>query len=133
MDIIMKAREFGKALQECDEFIRLNKLAEANAQRRDIQEAVRKFGELQHEAVRVLKDQEDNKELMDEYDQKLNETYDAMMSFQEMVEFKAAQDEFSEVFKKISAIIERSIHGEDPFAINFDSCTHNCSTCGGCQ
>ena len=59
---------------------------------------------------------------------RIDELYKQITSDPVFVKLNEAQAEVNELMNAVNATITANITGETP-----SSCTHNCSTCGGCH
>ena len=59
--------------------------------------------------------------------------YAEIMSNPNMISYNEAKDSLDIIIRRISAIIEKSVDGEDPDTADYTaSCSGSCATCGGC-
>jgi cell fate (sporulation/competence/biofilm development) regulator YmcA (YheA/YmcA/DUF963 family) len=58
---------------------------------------------------------------------RINELYESIMAHPVFIELNDAQAEVNELMNAVNNTITFEITGEVP------SCTHDCSTCGGCS
>lgn len=134
MDIIEKARELGKLIQQEESYIALQKAqAEADADM-ELQNLIGDFNmkrmSINNEASKKDKDS-DKLALLNS---QMREDYSKIMSNKNMIAYNEAKDAFDMVAKRVLAIVQQSAEGADPETADYStsSCSGSCSTCGGC-
>ena len=134
MDIIEKARELGKLIQQEESYIALQKAqADADADM-ELQNLIGDFNmkrmSINNEASKKDKDS-DKLALL--YSQ-MREDYSKIMSNKNMIAYNEAKDAFDMVANRVLAIVQQSAEGADPETADYStsSCSGSCSTCGGC-
>ncbi len=134
MDIIEKARELGKLIQQEESYIALQKAqADADADM-DLQNLIGDFNmkrmSINNEASKKDKDS-DKLALLNS---QMREDYSKIMSNKNMIAYNEAQDAFDMVANRVLAIVQQSAEGADPETADYStsSCSGSCSTCGGC-
>lgn len=134
MDIIEKARELGKLIQQEESYIALQK-AQANADAdMDLQNLIGDFNmkrmSINNEASKKDKDS-DKLALLNS---QMREDYSKIMSNKNMIAYNEAKDAFDMVANRVLAIVQQSAEGADPETADYStsSCSGSCSTCGGC-
>lgn len=134
MDIIEKARELGKLIQQEESYIALQKAqAEADADM-ELQNLIGDFNmkrmSINNEASKKDKDS-DKLALLNS---QMREDYSKIMSNKNMIAYNEAKDAFDMVANRVLAIVQQSAEGADPETADYStsSCSGNCSTCGGC-
>lgn len=135
MDIIAKARELGKLLQQEESYIKLQTAQKAADEDMDLQKAIGEFNlkrmSINNEASKADRDQEKMTQLNTE----MREVYSEIMSNENMIAYNAAKDEFDIIANRVLAIVQQSAEGADPETADYSqpSCSGSCSTCGGCS
>ena len=134
MDIIEKARELGKLIQQEESYIALQKAqADADADM-DLQNLIGDFNmkrmSINNEASKKDKDS-DKLALLNS---QMREDYSKIMSNKNMIAYNEAKDAFDMVANRVLAIVQQSAEGADPETDDYStsSCSGSCSTCGGC-
>lgn len=134
MDIIEKARELGKLIQQEESYIALQKAqADADADM-DLQNLIGDFNmkrmSINNEASKKDKDI-DKLALLNS---QMREDYSKIMSNKNMIAYNEAKDAFDMVANRVLAIVQQSAEGADPETADYStsSCSGSCSTCGGC-
>ena len=134
MDIIEKARELGKLIQQEESYIALQKAqADADADM-ELQNLIGDFNmkrmSINNEASKKDKDS-DKLALLNS---QMREDYSKIMSNKNMIAYNEAKDAFDMVANRVLAIVQQSAEGADPETADYStsSCAGSCSTCGGC-
>lgn len=134
MDIIEKARELGKLIQQEESYIALQK-AQADADvDMELQNLIGDFNmkrmSINNEASKKDKDS-DKLALLNS---QMREDYSKIMSNKNMIAYNEAKDAFDMVANRVLAIVQQSAEGADPETADYStsSCSGSCSTCGGC-
>lgn len=134
MDIIEKARELGKLIQQEESYIALQKAqADADADM-ELQNLIGDFNmkrmSINNEASKKDKDS-DKLALLNS---QMREDYSKIMSNKNMIAYNEAKDAFDMVANRVLAIVQQSAEGADPETADYStsSCSRSCSTCGGC-
>lgn len=134
MDIIEKARELGKLIQQEESYIALQKAqADADADM-DLQNLIGDFNmkrmSINNEGSKKDKDS-DKLALLNS---QMREDYSKIMSNKNMIAYNEAKDAFDMVANRVLAIVQQSAEGADPETADYStsSCSGSCSTCGGC-
>ena len=130
MDIIEKARELGRLIQEEDSYKKLQD-AQKNADAdMELQRLIGEFNlkrmSINNEASKKERDQEKLSKLNTE----MREAYSQIMSNENMI----AKAAFDVVANRVLAIVQQSAEGADPETADYSqsSCSGSCATCGGC-
>lgn len=134
MDVIEKARELGKAIQQDERFIRYAKARLANDEDTELQDAIGRFNIIRMELDREVNSESKDDEKVKELNESLRSVYGDIMSSSAMAEYNTAKAELDTIINEINIIISKSVDGEDPETCDIhSSCTGSCSTCGGCH
>lgn len=134
MDVIAKARELGKAIQQDERFIRYAKARLANDDDKELQDAIGEFNIVRMELDREVNSDEKNDDKVKELNEKLRKVYSSVMSSHAMVEYNTAKAALDTLVNEVNVIISKSIDGEDPDTCDTSSgCTGSCDSCGGCH
>ena len=128
MTIFELANELGKALKEDEKLIRLEKAKKVYEEDYDLQKCLVEY-EVQQKAMQaeITKPERDTL-LIDVIQKRIDTLYRQIMDNPVFVELNDAQAEVNELMNAVNNTITFAITGEEP-----SSCTHNCSTCGGCH
>ena len=133
-DVIKLTRELGHAIQNEDFYKNLQSAKNAADSDETLQEMITRFNikrvAINNEACKQERDDEALRKLNEE----MRTVYSEIMSNENMVAYNNAKQDYDHALQRIVAIITQSAEGEDPDTTDYDeSCTHDCSTCGGCH
>ena len=136
MDVIAKARELGKSLQQDEAVIRLMNAQAAYENDVELQITIDKFNMTRDMInMEVSKSPRDDEKI-----QALNEEmrgyYQAVMESESMADYNNAKRDVDNLLHAIGLILTGSVEGQDPETISTEepeSCSGSCSSCGGCH
>ncbi len=135
MDLIQLARELGKAIQQDERYLQLQKAKQASDNDQRLQELIGEFNlkriAINNEAAKDNRSEEKLQQLNTE----LRHVYAEIMKNDNMTAYNEAREALDAVMKRLNAIIALSAEGEDPETADLDesSCTGSCSSCAGCH
>ena len=128
MGIFELAAELGRALKEDDRLVRLEAARIAYENDAHVLELATEY-EAQQRAIQVEAMKEDRDDaLIDSLQARIDELYDAIVGSESYRELEAAQNEVNDLMNSVNSTITYQITGKEP-----SSCTHDCSSCGGCH
>ena len=134
MDIITRARELGKAIQQDARYERIEAAKRANDADEALQELIVKFNLKRSDLTNAMAEENKDTEKLTALDKELKELYQEVMSNPNMAKFNAAKTEVDAMMNFISEILYGSVNGEDPDTIEMHTgCGGNCGSCGGCH
>lgn len=126
MTIFELATELGKALKEDAKLVRLDNAKKAYENDNVIKKYMVEY-EVQQKALQVELTKEERDTLfIDVIQKRIDELYTLIMEHPVFIELNEAQADVNELMNAVNNTISFVITGELP-----NSCTHNCSTCGG--
>ena len=128
MGIFELAAELGKALKEDEKLVKLEEAKKAYDESKTLQKNLVEF-EVQQKALQqeIAKEERDTI-FIEVILKRINDLYNAITSDEAFVALNDAQAEVNELMNAVNTTITYNITGEMP-----SSCTHDCSTCGGCH
>ncbi|MDO4748908.1 MAG: YlbF family regulator [Eubacteriales bacterium] len=134
MELISLARQMGHAIQNEKEYKDLQTAKVAADNDKELQDLIGEFNlkrmAINNEACKEDRDEDKLRELNTE----MRDLYTKIMSNENMTAYNNAKTALDTVMQRVLAIITQSAEGEDPDTTDFSqSCTHDCSTCGGCH
>ena len=128
MTIFELAAELGRALKNDDKLIKLAEAKKKYEEEHELQKMLVEY-EVQQKALQVeLTKEERDTMFIDVIQKRINDLYDAVMNHPVFIELNDAQAEVNELMNSVNTTITYNITGEMP-----SSCTHDCSSCGGCH
>ena len=128
MDIMELAAQLGKTLKEDERLKALEVAKNEYTSNAELQKKLVEY-EVQQKALQgeITKEERDTM-FIDIIQKRIDELYKQITSDPVFVKLNEAQAEVNELMNAVNATITANITGETP-----SSCTHNCSTCGGCH
>ena len=128
MTIFELAAELGRALKADDKLVRLENAKKAYEADTELNKQMIEY-EVQQKALQLEITREDRDTLLiDNIQKRIDTLYREIMEHPVFVELNEAQAEVNELMNAVNQTITFQITGELP-----SSCTHDCSTCGGCH
>lgn len=135
MDLIMMAREMGKALQQDADYLAFAAAKEANDNDTELQQQIEKFNLLATTADYENGKENPDQAKIEEYNNQLQALYAAIMQNEHMVAFETAKNAVDNKMNTIVAILAAAVNGEDPMTFDpnaHHSCGGDCSHCHSC-
>ncbi|MBR2714890.1 MAG: YlbF family regulator [Ruminococcus sp.] len=134
MELIKLARQMGHAIQDEKAYKDLQTAKDAADNDNELQDLIGEFNlkrmAINNEACKEDRDEEKLRTLNEE----MRSVYSKVMANENMTAYNNAKTELDTLLQRVLAIITQSAEGEDPDTTDFStSCTHDCSTCGGCH
>ena len=128
MGIFELAAELGRVLKEDERLVHLEAARTAYENDTHVLELATEY-EAQQRAIQVEAMKEDRDDaLIDSLQARIDELYDAIVGSESYRELEAAQNEVNDLMNSVNSTITYQITGKEP-----SSCTHDCSSCGGCH
>lgn len=128
MTIFELAAELGRTLKEDDKLVRLERAKKAYEADTDLNKKMIEY-EVQQKALQLEITRDDRDTLLiDNIQKRIDTLYREIMENPVFLELNEAQAEVNELMNAVNQTITFQITGELP-----SSCTHDCSTCGGCH
>lgn len=136
MDVIKKARELGKVIQEDARYKQYNDAKKKNDEDKELQDMIGEFN-LKRVALNteMTKPEKDDAKIAS-INEEIQALYNKVMANENMVAFSNAKDEMDSLLNKVNMVITMSANGEDPETCPVEepaSCSGSCSSCGGCH
>ena len=136
MDIIDLARNFGKEIQKTEEYLELMHAKHNNDNDRELNDLIGKFNLLKFDIQRLLSDNNDQQERINEKNSELSDIYEKIMKNENMIAFNKASENMNVVMNKINSILMAAVNGEDPMSFSEISnlgCNGSCDGCSKCH
>ena len=129
MELIEMAAILGQRIRSSEAGERLENAARAYAENTELRSAFTEYQVQQkvleeHGALEVK-----DEALISAIDKRLNEIYEQIIAHEVYKEYEAAQEAYNNLISNLISEIVRQANGETEEG----SCTHDCSTCGGCH
>ena len=128
MEIFELATELGKALKADERLVKLEEAKKAYEENKNLQRNLVEF-EVQQKALQqeIAKPERDTV-FIEVIQKRIDELYKMITEDADFVALNDAQAVVNELMNSVNTTITFNITGEMP-----SSCTHDCSTCGGCH
>ena len=128
MEIFELAAELGKALKADERLVKLEEAKKTYEENKVLQRNIVEF-EVQQKALQqeMLKPEKDTL-FIEVIQKRIDELYNLITENEDFVALNEAQAVVNELMNSVNTTITYNITGEMP-----SSCTHDCSTCGGCH
>lgn len=134
MDIIEMTRELGKAIQQDERYTAYVLAKEANDKDTELQQLISDFDAKRHNLNEEMSKQDKNTDMIKTLDTDIKETYNTIMSNQNMIIFNSVKNALEQLISDVNQIITMCANGEDPDTCEIShGCSGSCSTCGGCH
>ncbi len=128
MEIFEIAAELGKALKADERLVKLEEAKKAYEGNKTLQRNIVEF-DVQQKALQTEMTKPERDTLFIEVIQKrIDELYKMITEDADFVALNEAQAVVNELMNSVNSTITYNITGELP-----SSCTHDCSSCGGCH
>lgn len=123
-EIIEKTKELGAMLQQSKQVQRYNAAKAAYEADEEVQKLVKEYNLQRMNMMNADGDEA----RMAELEERIKGIYAQVMASPSMTEMQAAGQGLNELLNQVNGVITFYVTGEEP-----SSCTHDCSTCGGCH
>ncbi len=128
MEIFEIASELGKALSKDPRLIKLEEAKKAYEADEKLQNYLIEY-DVQQKALSAQIDSESlDKEFVTLIQNRIDELYNIITTMPSFIALDAAQNEVNKLMDLVNSTIMYNVTGEVP-----SSCTHDCSSCGGCH
>ena len=122
------AAQLGQALKDDERLIKLKSAREAYDASEELQGLIAEYNAQQAAIEQAASAEEIDTHLIDVLQERVNEIYNAITHHETYLALNRAQSEVNALMEAVNSTITYNVTGELP-----SSCTHNCSTCGGCH
>ena len=128
MEIFEIAAELGKALKADERLVKLEEAKKAYEENKTLQRNIVEF-DVQQKALQgeMVKPEKDTI-FIEVIQKRIDELYKMITEDEAFVALNEAQAVVNELMNSVNSTITYNITGERP-----SSCTHDCSSCGGCH
>lgn len=134
MDLIEKAREFGRVIAQDERVIRLNLARQKSDEDLQLQEMIGQFNLKRIELnSQIGKEQHDDARIA-ALDKEIKGLYEQIMRNDCMAAYNAAKQEVDAAMRFVNQILAAAVNGEDPDTVTEEAaCAGDCASCGGCH
>jgi len=136
MDVILKARELGKAIQQSEAYIELEEARKRSDANLELQEKISNFNLKKIALNREVNREDKNSDKIAQYDREMREAYMKIMEVPDMIAYSDARKKVDEMMQKVQMLLNFTLQGSDPETVEIPEnmgCGGNCSDCGGCH
>ena len=128
MGIFELAAELGKALKNDNRLIALDEARKAYESDETVKQLMTEY-EVQQRAINLeAMKTERSEDLLKSIQERIDTIYEQIVATDVYKALEAAQNEVNDLMELVNTTITFNITGEMP-----SSCTHDCSSCGGCH
>ncbi len=127
-EIIEKAKELGALLQASEQVQRYNAAKVAYDGNEELQKLIQEFNLQRMSMMNLSSAEEPDEARMAELEERIKDIYTNIMQNPVSAELQDAKQAVEAVLNQVNGVISFYVTGEEP-----SSCTHDCSTCGGCH
>ncbi len=128
MEIFELAAELGKKLKDDARLLALENAKKAYEEDKQLQKYLLEYDVQQKAMQREIAKPERDLHFIEVIQKRIDELYRMIAEHPTFVELNRVQAEVNDLMNRVNQTIMTQITGEEP-----SSCTHNCSTCGGCH
>lgn len=127
-DIIEKAKELGALLQSSEQVQKYNAAKAAYEQDDEAQKLIKEFNLHRMTMMTLSSGEEADETRIAEVEERIKSVYGKIMECESMKNMQECGKAVEEMMGQVNGVLSFYITGEEP-----QSCTHDCSTCGGCH
>ena len=128
MEIFELAAELGKALKADERLIKLEEAKKTYEENKTLQRNIVEFDVQQKALQQEMVKPEKDTMFIEVIQKRIDELYKMITEDADFVALNDAQAVVNELMNSVNTTITYNITGEMP-----SSCTHDCSSCGGCH
>ena len=131
--VIMAARELGRALQADERYIRYNTAQQLNEDDAALQALIAEFSQKREELSEEAQKEDRDNARVSALNAEAQELYARIFQNEGMIAFAGAREELQTLIAFVNQIITGATNGLDPDTIEFQQeCGGSCSSCKGC-
>ncbi len=127
-EIIEKAKELGALLQSSEQVQKYNAAKAAYEQDDEAQKLIKEFNLHRMTMMTLSSGEEADETRIAEVEERIKAVYGKIMECESMKNMQETGKAVEEMMGQVNGVLSFYITGEEP-----QSCTHDCSTCGGCH
>ncbi len=126
MSLEKLTRELGKAIQQDERYLAMQKAIEANEKDTALNELMSKIQLIQVSYQHEASKEEPNEDKMKAYDEEFRGVYTEIMMNPNMQAYEKARQDIDELMNYLTGILAMCVNGDDP-----DTCDPKAHSCGG--
>ncbi len=127
-EIIEKAKELGALLQSSEQVQKYTAAKAAYEQDEAVQKLVQEFNLHRMTMMSLSEAEEQDPDRIAEVEERIKGVYGKIMENENMRAMQETGKAVEALLGQVNGVISFYVTGEEP-----SSCTHDCSTCGGCH
>ncbi len=127
-NIIEKTKELGALIQESDAVKNYNQVKIAYDTDEELQKLVKEFNLHKMTLMNLTGAEEQDAERIAEVEERVKSVYAKITENENVMKMQEATKAVEALLGQVNGVLTYYITGEEP-----TSCTHDCSTCGGCH
>ncbi|MBP5293484.1 MAG: YlbF family regulator [Clostridia bacterium] len=128
MSVFELAEQLGHALSEDERYKEMKKAEQFYQEDEALQALISRYNETNQKIREEAEKPERDLIAVDEMQKEANDLYDLILAHPTYQVMRKAEDGLNELLNAVNQMITFAMTGTIP-----DSCTHDCSTCGGCH
>ena len=133
-NIILLAREMGKAIQQSEAYKNLRAASEANDKDKTLQDGIGQFNLKRMALNEEMQKTERDEAKIQSLNRELQQIYTDVMGTPSMMAYQIAKQEIDEMMQQITGILSLCVNGEDPDTCEVPvACGGSCDSCAGCH
>lgn len=126
MSLEKLTRELGKAIQQDERYLTMQKAIEANEKDTALNELMSKIQLIQVSYQHEASKEDPNEEKMKAYDEEFRGVYAEIMANENMRNYEVARKDIDDLMNFLTGILAMCVNGDDP-----DTCDPTAHSCGG--
>lgn len=132
MSLEKLTRELGKAIQQDERYLAMQKAIEANEKDTTLNELMSKIQLIQVSYQHEASKEEPNEDKMKAYDEEFRGVYTEIMMNPNMQAYEKARKDIDELMNYLTGILAMCVNGDDPDTCDptAHACNGDCSGCG---
>ncbi len=127
-NIIEKTKELGALIQESEAVKNYNQAKIAYDTDEELQKLVKEFNLHKMTLMSLTGSEEQDADRIAEVEERVKAVYARISENENVLKMQEATKAVEALLNQVNGVISYYITGEEP-----SSCTHDCSTCGGCH
>lgn len=127
-NIIEKTKELGALIQESEAVKNYNQAKIAYDTDEELQKLVKEFNLHKMTLMSLTGSEEQDADRIAEVEERVKAVYARISENENVIKMQEATKAVEALLNQVNGVISYYITGEEP-----SSCTHDCSTCGGCH
>lgn len=127
-NVLTLAKELAAAIKDSDVFASYERAKEASDNDEELQRLIGEFNLKRLVITNEMDKDEPDENVINAVNEEMRVIYDKIMANENMKFYNIRKSYVDQLLNSVNETIMSAITGQDP-----SSCTHDCSTCGGCK